>query len=240
MPSPVHIEQQARHLISDAAALGAIVACGDLRRLHVHDQGTLDVGDGRHMVGASIGTGHALAAVLGHRDGQPAVCCATRLIVRHCLQRGGSLEITQAVTECVVLHELAHTLVAAEIPPERVRVLLDSLVTSGPPTYTAAATAAAHGSQWAAALVVLSDRARRYRPQAARMLTHAVVDDLQHYGHDAAALRAAVGQVDDCQPLRELLADPALLARLPIPTIPDPQQAQPTSRDAALVCATTR
>jgi hypothetical protein len=223
----------AQRLTRDAEALAAVVAPADVRRLHVVDLGTLPADAGRHMVGASIGSGHAWAVHLGYRDGGAAVGCAIALVAAEAAQRQLAADNVQALVDGIVLHEVAHSLTYDDVDPARAGELFDRLATHGVPSYTPADTTAAHCGRWAGVLCVLGDRAQRYRRRTQHMLEHLVTDDLASYGHSITALRRIIGTVDDDQPLRELFKSPPLVTQLALAKSSQPiPPARSTSRDA--------
>jgi len=204
------VARQLGRLIADAEALLAVVAWRDLPAgLRI-----IDI-PGGWLAGGSLGSGHRLARAHGCRAGGVAVMVAAGCRLRWLLEawpddQPAALGEAALGIEAVAAHELAHVLIADPDPELRageadILRALPAAVDEPRPT-PADRTARDHGPAWAAGLVILGERCRRYRPGARHRWPVVIADDLAGYGIDAEAVARAVGDVGDEQPLRPLLA----------------------------------
>lgn len=220
--------RQAPRLLADAAALARVCAAADLERLHI-----ADISDDAHgLTGYSFGSGHQLAVAMGWRDGQPAIGVAVRHLVAGLAS--DDLALARAAVEQTALHELAHSLVGQDRRPAADLVRLVAhlrAVPEGKPTDQRPH----HHLRWAACLVILSQRAAKYRPATADLMWRMTERDLERYGHSCRALRLLCRSVDPQAALRPLLTAGsdlmATLARVGLPDCPQLQQG------AAAACA---
>ena len=214
LPAPLAdniVRKQLRRLVADAEALLSVAAWPDLPagcRL-------IDI-DGSRLAGFSSGSGHRLAEAHGCRAGVVAVGVAAESALRAALdvwadELPAALGEAAVRIEVVMAHEVAHALVAkidGTMQPGEGDILRRLPVAVGTVAVTDSPerTARDHAERWAAALVILSQRCRQYRPGARHRWADFLEDDLQLVGIDAQAVADAVGDVADEQPLRELLA----------------------------------
>jgi hypothetical protein len=204
------VARQLGRLIADAEALLAVVARRDLPAgLRIIDCA------GGWLAGGSLGSGHKLARAHGCRPGAVAVLVAAEYRLRFMLELWhdnlpAALGEAGLGIEAVAAHELAHALLA-DPDPELSAGEGDTLrrlpaAVAEPRPSPADRTARDHGAAWAAGLVILGERCRRYRPGARHRWPVVIADDLGAVGIDAEAVARAVGDVADELPLRELLA----------------------------------
>lgn len=181
--------------------------------------------------GLAKGSGHCAAIVEGYGGGV-AVYAATGILLTRWLARAGDMDrfgpasgaqwqaslVNAGTVELMALgvHEVAHTLVAARdtIPPTSADMERCREVVSQSYSITAAADIAWHGPAWAAAYAILLHRACMVREADAELLALFAAHDAANYGIDMAAVLDAVGSVEPDAPIRPLLADAALLARV--------------------------
>jgi hypothetical protein len=222
------VAKQLPRLIADAEALLSVAAWRDLPAgLRIIQTA------GGGLGGFCYGSGHHLAQAHGHRQGAVAVAVAADDALRVALVRWPD-ELPVAVAEAAVMietvaaHELAHALVAqvdGDLVPGEVDVLRS--LAQGTATLTADSperSARSHGPAWAAALVVLSRRCRRYRPGARHRWAALLDRDLRSYGIDADTAAAALGDVADEAALRDLLGPGSSLEARVAEAIPDEAQ----------------
>jgi len=204
------VQRQLGRLIADAEALLAVVAWRDLPAgLRIIDCA------GGWLAGGSLGSGHNLARAHGCRPGTVAVMAAAEYRLRFMLELWhdnlpAALGEAALGIEAVAAHELAHALLA-DPDPELSAGEADILrrlpgAVAEPRPSPADRTARAHGAAWAAGLVILGERCRRYRGWARHRWPVVIADDLGAVGIDAEAVARAVGDVGDELPLRALLA----------------------------------
>lgn len=204
------VKRQLGRIIADAEALMKVAAWRDLPAgLRIIDCA------GGWLAGGSLGSGHRLARAHGCRRGGVAVMVAARYRLRFMLELWAdnlpaALGEAALGIEAVAAHELCHALIAdpdPELRPGEADILraLPAAVGSPRPA-SPERTAADHGAAWAAGLVILGERCRRYRPGARHRWPEVIADDLTDYGIDAVAVAGAVGDVADDLPLLELLA----------------------------------
>lgn len=220
------VRKQLAGLVADAESLLTVAAHADLpaglRIVNIA---------GGSLLGFSLHSGHGFARAHGFRPGTVAVGVASETILRSRLELygddlDGALWESGLRIEYVAAHELAHSLACQTIDrdPQPVDVkalrLLPSRVEKLPPT-PASRTAEGHDAPWAAALVILAGRCRKYRPQSRQRWPELLEDDLQAVGIDAQAVADAVGDVAEELPLRELLAPGAALVARVAEAIPD-------------------
>lgn len=220
------VRKQLAGLVADAEALLTVVAHADLpaglRIVNVA---------GGSLLGFSLRSGHGFAQAHGFRPGTVAVGVAAETILRCRLNCYGDdlddgLWSAGLRIEYIAAHETAHALACPTIDcdPQPVDVkamrLLPTRVEKLPPT-PASRTAEGHDAPWAAALVILAGRCRKYRPQSRHRWPELLKDDLDAVGIDAQAVADAVGDVADELPLRELLAPGAALVERVAEAIPD-------------------
>lgn len=204
------VQRQLGRIIADAEALLTVAAGPDLPAgLRI-----IDIAGG-WLAGGSLGSGHGLARAYGCRPGARAVLVAAGHRLRFMLEAwpdDQTAAIGEAALgiEAVAAHELCHALLAdpdPELRPGEADILRALPAAVGVPRPSPAVrTAAVHGAAWAAAVVILAERCRRYRPGARHRWPRVIADDLADYGIDAVAVAWAVGDVADDLPLRELLA----------------------------------
>jgi hypothetical protein len=204
------VQRQLGRIIADAEALLTVAAWPDLPAgLRI-----IDIAGG-WLAGGSLGSGHGLARAHGCRPGARAVLVAAGHRLRFMLEAwpdDQTAAIGEAALgiEAVAAHELCHALLAdpdPELRPGEADILRALPAAVGVPRPSPAVrTAADHGAAWAAGLVILGQRCRRYRPGARHRWPVVIADDLADYGIDAVAVAGAVGDVADELPLRELLA----------------------------------
>jgi len=206
----VAIWARAGRLIADAEALLTVVAWRDLPAgLRIIDCA------GGWLAGGSIGSGHNLARAHGCRPGTVAVMVAAEHRLRRLLEawpddQAAAIAEAALGLELTAAHELTHALLA-DPDPELQAGEADTLrrlpaAVAEPRPTPADRTARAHGAAWAAGLVILGERCRRYRPGARDRWPVLIADDLEAVGIDAEAVARAVGDVGDELPLRALLA----------------------------------
>jgi hypothetical protein len=194
-----------RRLVGDAESLLAVAAWADLPAgIALLPATRGDVG------GLSVGSGHLLAVAHELPPGAVAVQVDARGILRLSFAEAienpeVGLKVARQFIEHVAIHEAAHALVAPLDPAAsatEAKAIVAARV-AGPTNDEAAC----HHPRWAAALVILSRRIVGLRPAAERAARERVARaDVGHYGLDADAIDAALGEVDaDCS-LRELLA----------------------------------
>lgn len=199
------VTAQERRLVRDAEAVLAVAAWADLPAgVAVLPVTRADAG------GLSFGSGHLMATAHGLPPGAVAVqvdaAGILRLSVAESIENPEvGLKVARQFIEHVAIHEAAHALVAPldpEVSAAQAKAIVAARV-AGPTNEEAAC----HHPRWAAALVILSRRMLDLRPAAERAVRERIVRaDIGHYGLDAAAIDAALGEVDaDCS-LRELLA----------------------------------
>jgi hypothetical protein len=216
--------RQLPRLIADAEALLSVAAWRDL------PAGLRIINCAGGIAGFCSGSGHRFAQAHGCRPGAVAAGVAAESALRHSLKVWHD-ELPAAIGEAAVLletvatHELAHALVA---PPDAAASdaelialrMLPSAVANASPT-PAERTARGHGARWAAALVILAQRCRQYRPRARHRWDDLIRRDLDAVGIDAQAVADAVGDVADEQPLRALLAAGGTITARVAAAIPD-------------------
>jgi hypothetical protein len=222
------VRKQLRRLVADAEALLSVAAWPDL------PAGCRIVNIAGGLAGFCLGSGHRFAEAHGYRQGAVAVAVATEPALRAALsvwpdELPAALGEAAVEIEFVMAHELAHALVAkidGELQPQEAKILraLPAAVESGATADSPERTARDHGERWAAALVILSQRCRQYRPGARHRWADFLEDDLQLVGIDAQAVADAVGDVADEQPLRELLAAGGNIVARVAAAIPDKAQ----------------
>lgn len=181
--------------------------------------------------GLAKGSGHCAAIVEGYGGGVAVYVQARGLLGRWLARAGdmnrrGSAAAVRWRSEIgnvgtvemmyVAIHEVAHTLAAARdtIPPTSADMARCRDVVSQPYSITAAADIAWHGPAWAAAYAIMLHRACIVRETDAELLALFAAHDAAGYGIDLAAVLDAVGPVEPDAPIRPLLADAALLARV--------------------------
>jgi hypothetical protein len=205
------VARQLPRLIADAEALLSVAAWPDLpARMRIIDC------DGSRLAGFCDGSGHRFAQAHGCRPGAVAVAVAAEAALRVALgwwpdDLPVALAEAGVMIEAVAAHELAHALVAdidAELRPGEAGILRSLPVAVGTilPADSAERTAADHGPAWAAALVILARRCRRYRRGARHRWSKLLDRDLRAYGIDAQAVADVVADVADEMRLRDLLA----------------------------------
>jgi hypothetical protein len=167
--------------------------------------------------GISVGSGHALAIANGRRPGAVAVRVDAAGILRAAFRASGAdaaavVMALRPVIESVAVHELAHALTKPRdpvaTPTEAAEFVAASL------RLPLGTGAAAHCPRWAAAMLLLADRAARLRPAHERPAVKTLArEHLQWYGFDPAAVAEALGDVSDEASVRELLAPGGAAAR---------------------------
>jgi hypothetical protein len=225
------VQRQLGRIIADAEALLTVVAWRDLPAgLRI-----IDCAGGR-LAGGCLGSGHRLARAHGCRPGAVAVMVAAEYRLRRLLEawpvdQAAALGEATLAIEAVAAHELAHALIADPDPELRAGEAdtlrrLPAAVAEPRPT-PADRTARDHGAAWAAGLVILGERCRRYRPGARDRWPVLIADDLEAVGIDAEAVARAVGDVGDELPLRALLAPGGgILERVAEVIPPEPERAR--------------
>jgi hypothetical protein len=181
--------------------------------LHVID--TSDVA--ADIQGLSIGAGYRLASWAGYRTGWPAVGVSVGHIISEvCRLRGNDIELAAVMIEQCTLHEMAHCLLGRDdMTGDQITRLIGTVRKRQHLGQTIAERQQHHHDRWAAALLILTDRAAPYRPQYADLIELLTHDQIEDSGHSVAALRRVVGPVDPEAPISHLLrADGPLTARL--------------------------
>jgi hypothetical protein len=138
-------------------------------------------------------------------------------LVTHVLASGHDrIETARLLIEQVTLHECAHALLGEDnLSAEQVGTLLGRVRAKRELGQSAAQQRQQHHDRWAAALLILTDRALKYRPRFGDLLAVLSHDQIEGYGHSVSALRRVIGPVDDDAPISQLLADSGpLTARL--------------------------
>lgn len=219
------VARQLGRIIADAEALVRVAAWRDLPAgLRI-----IDI-PGGWLAGGSLGSGHGLARAHGCRPGTVAVMVAAGHRLRFLLEawpddsQAAIGEATVAI-EATAAHEVAHALLAHADPELRAGeadVLRRLPAAVGAPRPTSPdRTAADHGPAWAAGLVILAERCRRYRPWARDRWRERLEDDLQAHGIAHRPVADAVGDVADDAPLRDLLSPEGDIVRRVAAVIPD-------------------
>jgi hypothetical protein len=186
----------------------------------------------RGLWGLSRGSGHTPAIAAGYGGGV-AVFVGVRMLIARWLDHHAEFDgigrpemaaswraklartgATQAATTAV--HELAHALVSArdEIPPSHADLERCRNVGAQAFAITAPDDAKVHPPAWAAAYAVLSSRAALVREADSELLEQFAKEDAAGYGIDLEVVRAAIGRVEPDAPIRPLLADAELIARV--------------------------
>jgi hypothetical protein len=173
--------------LADAAALVSVVAYRDFPNGFVVAVDRLPAG----TVAVSAGAGFELARLYGHRHGAACVVVDTRKVETWSAPR----------IDALILHESSHAIVDVDRPG--VDTALDTLPTAA--ERVPEREAHGHRPVWAAAVVVLCQRARGCRRMHAALRQH-VAADLAVYGYAAADLERLTAGVSENAPLRELLA----------------------------------
>ena len=181
--------------------------------------------------GLAKGSGHCSAIAAGYGGGVAVYVAAPTLIGRWTSHAGEMDEFGPAAaarwqaslvnvgTVNVLqlgLHEVAHALVAARdtIPPTSADIERTRELASQSYSITAAADIAWHTPAWALAYSLLLHRAVMVREADAELLALFTAHDAAGYGIDLAAVMEAVGPVEPDAPIRPLVADAVLLARV--------------------------
>lgn len=181
--------------------------------------------------GFSIGSGHRFAEAHGCRPGAVAVAVAAEDRLRAMLELypddlPAALGEGRCAIETVATHELAHALVGddvadavADVDPAIMRMLPARVARRSDKPFLQ--TARDHDASWLAALVILFDRCRRYRPWARDRWAERLIDNITGYGApDHRAVADAVGDVADDAPLRDLLSPEGDIVRRVVAAIP--------------------
>jgi len=205
------VRKQLPRLIADAEALVSVAAWRDLPA----GCRIIDIA-GSRLAGFCSGSGHRLAEAHGFRAGAVAVGVAAESALRAALdvwadELPAALGEASLSIEYVAAHELAHALVAdidGSMRPGEADVLrsLPAAVGTVAVSDSPERTAGTHGACWAAALVILTQRCEAARPRARHRWPELLTSDLRVVGIDAQAVAAAVGDVADETPLRDLVA----------------------------------
>lgn len=164
--------------------------------------------------GYAIGSGGYLAQAAGCRQGTVAISVAVSRALRTRLEHSPddfdlAVECATIRVEVTAAHEAAHAVVApldADVADDQATAVVARAVARLAPLCPAR-TAAGHPIRWAAAYGIIAARCASLRPAWGRKLWRDwVVGDIANYGHDAAAIEAAIGEVPVDVPLRELFA----------------------------------
>lgn len=220
------VAKQLTGMIADAERLVSAVAWRDLPAgLRI-----VNMPAGR-LAGFSLGSGHQLARAHGCRPGAVAVAVAAEAYLRGMLglwadDETAALGEAALVIEFTAAHEAVHAVIAEpddELQADHADILrrLPKAAATIDRPDDHERTARDHGERWAAGLVILSRRCRQYRPRARHRWPSLLEDDLRAVGIDAQAVEAAVGDVADELPLRELLAPEGDIVRRVAEAIPD-------------------
>lgn len=223
------VARQLPRLLADAEALLSVAAWRDLPAgLRI-----INCAGGR-LAGFCSGSGHNIAQAHGCRQGVVAVAVAAEDALRHTLDVWGddlpaALGEAALAIEAVGAHETAHAVVAdidTGLQPGEADILrkLPAAVGTVAVRDSAERTARDHGAPWAAALVILAQRCRQYRPGARHRWPDVLRRDLEAHGIAADAVADAVGDVADEQPLRVLLAAGGTITERVAAAIPDETQ----------------
>lgn len=160
------------------------------------------------LQGLSIGAGYRLAAWHGFRTGWPAVGVAVSSMLTHALAGGHDhIEVASVLVEQTTLHEVAHALLGEDdLTGDQIGTLLGRVRARRELGQSAAQQRQQHHDRWAAALMILTDRARQYRPRSGNLIASLSDDQIEGHGHSVQALRRVIGPVDDDAPISQLLA----------------------------------
>jgi hypothetical protein len=200
------IDLLAIEITRDAEELLAVAAAPDLPAGMV----VLPLGGRDDASGSSLGSGHDLALANGCRPGAVAVRVDVAGILRIALTEaadrpGIAIDVARHAAEQIAIHEAAHALIA-DLDAERSIAEAVARVRAAD-ARPALRDADVHCPRWAAAVVVLAERAIRLRPAEEREdLEWFARKDLRRYGIEAVAVADALGEVADEVRLRELLA----------------------------------
>lgn len=233
------VRKQLPRLIADAEWLLTVAAWSDLPA----GVRIIDIPGGA-ISGFCLGSGHRFAQAHGCRPGAVAFAVAAEDALRCGLRRWpDELPIAMAeagvMIETVAAHEMAHALVAdidGDLLPGQSSLLRQLPAAVGSAVVVAAddfaeRKARDHGAAWAAAIVILSQRCRQYRPGARHRWDVLIKRDLQAVGIDADAVEEAVVDVADELPLRDLLQPGSAVVARVAAAIPN------QSQRAALIAA---
>lgn len=220
--------RQAQPLLADAECLARVCAVADIDRLHISDIS----GHACGLRGYSYGSGHQLAKALGWRDGQPAIGVAVADLVRDLGD-----DLARAAAEQTALHELAHSLADDDSRPAADLVRLIDHLRSAPDQPGAGDQLSHHHLRWAAGLVILTQRAARYRAATADLMWRMTRQDLERYSHSCEALQLLCAAVDPDAALRPLLRPgSSLMATLAAGGLTD----HPRPQQGAVAACTTK
>lgn len=183
-------------LARDVTALVRVVTPGDF------PGGIVVVAErvGGRVAGLSIGDGQGLAELYGRRDARHAVIVDVERVVGTATTP--TVEHRVAV-DVLALHEVAHALFGQSYTADATDDALANARTSVE-AHTAAKAADQHDVGWAAAFMLLAQRAARFRLYGPRIVD-AVRASVTHYGFPAADLERVCRGVDATASLAELL-----------------------------------
>jgi hypothetical protein len=182
---------------------------------------------GGRVYGLSIGSGVGLAELYGRRDARHAVLVDVERILS---ASPAPTANHRALVEVTALHEVAHALFGQDYGAD----VTDTAVVAAAAhveTHDTTTVTDQHHARWAAAFMLLAQRAARLRVHGAAIL-QLVRQSVTHYGYPAADLERVCHGVDHGASLAALLTPDGAAAALLEAVLPDAD-----TRKAAVVAA---